>query len=70
MIIGKIGREKRKNHVHTHTSVELYENFPSSNIYLESPFGWHACKIAGRASSSNAITVLTPAFRTITSIDK
>lgn len=38
--------------------------------YLESPFGWHACKMAGRASSSNTSTVRTPAFRTVTSIVK
>lgn len=42
----------------------------NSMAYLESPFGWHACNIAGRASSSSTSTVRTPAFRTVTSIVK
>lgn len=38
--------------------------------HLESPLGWQAWSRAGRASSSNFNSVLTPAFRIITSMDR
>lgn len=36
--------------------------------YLESPRGWHDCKTAGLASSSNGSTVLTFGLLTVTSM--